>query len=184
MLLYTEVKNVLGIATSDTTKDSRITALIPWVIEFACKTLRTRFPGDIEVSGDGISFTASTKKIADTDAGFEDIIPGIEIYVSGTLLNDGFYTVSAATSSEITVSETLKDEVAGRTVTITNVVFSQALKLTLSKIIGFFLQNDPVGYSSQTIGPLNWDFVNAGAIPQNLISELYTAAGKSQVGGL
>ena len=68
-----------------------------------------------------ISFTASTKKITTggsvtfTD---QDLGAGDYITVDGSDDNDGTYTIAAVSATEITVNETLVDEVLGDTITI------------------------------------------------------------------
>ena len=67
-----------------------------------------------------ISFFASTKKIVSGASEFSitALFVGREFTVSGSVSNNETYTVAACTTSELTVNETLIDEVAGATVTI------------------------------------------------------------------
>lgn len=70
-----------------------------------------------------ISFDAASSKIT-SGAGEFDIYAlckGRKFTVSGSASNDGTYTVSAITESEITVEESLVDEAAGATVSIATV---------------------------------------------------------------
>ncbi len=68
-----------------------------------------------------ISFTASTKTIASAAAEFdtEACAVGRKLTVSGSNNNDGTYTIVSATTAAVVVSETLVDEAAGASVTIT-----------------------------------------------------------------
>jgi hypothetical protein len=184
LLTLSEVRGILCIPTADTTKDVSITVLIPNVIEFACQTLRTRFQGTISNISSNISFAGTGKTITDSDSGFSLFLTSMDVYVSGSRVNDGFYTINTLTSSVMTVNETLKDEPVNNEIQIYNVVIPQAVKLTLAKIIAHFLQKDKVGYKSFSVGSLNWNYANAGAIPQELISELYQSAGRASVGGV
>jgi hypothetical protein len=183
LLTKAEVKNVLGILVSDTSKDTYIDAYIPQVIDLACRTLKTHFQGDIANSNE-FAFSASSKTITDADSGFTDFLVSMDVYISGSKLNDGFYTISTLTSSILTVTETLKDEAIDNTIIISNVLMPVALKLTLSKIIGHYLQKDKVGYSAFGVGSINWTYSNAGALPKELINELYQSAGRSSVWGV
>jgi len=69
-----------------------------------------------------ISFTASTKRIADTDYRLKrfEVSDNVNslIKVSGTTTNAGVYTVSDCTAGGVTVTETISDEAAGASVTI------------------------------------------------------------------
>jgi len=182
LLTLDEVKGILGI--TDLTKDTSITALISNVIELACQTLRTRFQGSISITSSNVSFLSSVKTITDTAIGFQLFLTSMDVYISGSRVNDGFYSINALTSNVMTINEALKDEPEMNTIQIYNVAIPQAVKLTLSKIIAHFLQKDKVGYSALGIGPLHWNYANAGAIPRELISELYQSAGRASIGGV
>lgn len=68
-----------------------------------------------------ISFTAATKTISDSGAGFviNNFNPGDSITVSGSAHNNGTYTIVTVSSGAITVSQSLTDEVAGASMTLT-----------------------------------------------------------------
>lgn len=69
--------------------------------------------------GTGISFTAATKKIADTGNGLAQFLTGDTIWVRGSASNDGAYTVATGgVAGEIVTVEALVNEAAGATVTI------------------------------------------------------------------
>lgn len=70
-----------------------------------------------------ISFDAATKKITSTTAQFQTTFTpaGRIITVSGSLSNDGTYTVVSTTTTVITVTEALIDEAAGESITIATV---------------------------------------------------------------
>lgn len=72
-------------------------------------------------SGTGISFTAATKTIADSANGFitNNFHPGDTITVSGTVHNNGTYNVVTVLAGAITVSQSLTDESAGSSFTVT-----------------------------------------------------------------
>ena len=183
LLIKSEVKNILGIASTDTSKDTYIDALIPHVIELACQTIKSRFPGSVSNSNE-FSFDSATKTITDSDSGFSEFESGMGIYISGSKLNDGFKTVVTAADGSLIVSDTVYTEAEDDVITITDVKMPSALKLTLSKIIAHFLQKDKVGLTSFSVGSLSWYYANAGAVPNELIAELYKSAGKSSVWGV
>jgi hypothetical protein len=66
-----------------------------------------------------ISFTASSKTITDTTYGLGRFVSGDIIIVSGSTSNDGYYTVdNADANNTITVTESLTDESASASITI------------------------------------------------------------------
>jgi hypothetical protein len=67
-------------------------------------------------SSSGVSFSSAGKTI--TGSGFEDIDIGDTVEVSGAASNNRSFTVANATSSVITVNETVNDEAAGNNVRI------------------------------------------------------------------
>jgi hypothetical protein len=182
LLNKNEVKNILGII--DTAKDDSIVALIPNVIELACRTLKTRFQGTISNISSNIAFAGTGKTITDSGSGFSLFLTSMDVYISGSRVNDGFYTINTLTSTVMTVNETLKDEPANNEVQVYNVAIPQAMKLTLAKIIAHYLQKDKVGYTAFQVGSLNWTYANAGALPRELLAELYQSAGRASVWGV
>ena len=69
-----------------------------------------------------LSFTASSKIIADTAYGLKRYQTGDVIEISGSGSNDGYYTVATGNvANTLVVSETLQDEDAGASVTISQV---------------------------------------------------------------
>jgi len=75
-------------------------------------------PG-VETSGTGIAFVASTKKITNTGNDLAKFLTGTTIKVTGSVANDGVYTVATGgVAAEIVVTETLIDGAAGPSVTV------------------------------------------------------------------
>lgn len=81
-----------------------------------------------------ISFTASTKTIADSGSGFvtANFRAGDSIIVTGSASNNGTYTIVSVAVGAIVVVETLVDEVAGASDTITTVTANKVLRLNAS----------------------------------------------------
>jgi len=73
----------------------------------------------ITATGTGISFTASTKTIADTANGLAYFLTGDTIHVRDSTSNDGAYTVATGgVAGSIVVDQALTDESAGASVAI------------------------------------------------------------------
>lgn len=76
--------------------------------------------GTAAISGTDISFTASTKTIASVTTDLRYFKPGDKIASSGSTSNNGDLTVATVGGANaLTVSESLVDEAAGATVTLT-----------------------------------------------------------------
>ncbi|MBI3887537.1 hypothetical protein HY310_00525, partial [Candidatus Microgenomates bacterium] len=84
-----------------------------------------------------ISFTASTKTIADSGNGFvtANFRAGDSVIVTGSASNDGTYTIVSVAAGAIVVAETLVDESAGATVTLATVTIDKILRLNNSGLI-------------------------------------------------
>lgn len=71
-----------------------------------------------------ISFETATKKIKDSGDGLAIFETGEILVVSGSALNDGYYTIATGgVAAEIVVSEALVEEAAGASVTLTATVY-------------------------------------------------------------
>lgn len=81
-----------------------------------------------------ISFTASTKTIADSGSGFvtANFRPGDSIIVTGTASNNGTYTVVSVAAGAIVVVETLVNESAGSSFTLTTVTINKLVRYSSS----------------------------------------------------
>jgi len=102
--------------------DAELMAYLNDAQKEACRRgyLIVTYPSQVKLTGNSnISFANSTKKITKATGGF--LLASIEsevntferddtINVSGTVLNDGDYTISNVTDTDITVLETLQDE--------------------------------------------------------------------------
>lgn len=70
-----------------------------------------------------ISFTSSTGVIASSSLDFSIYHAGEIIWINGSLSNDGKYTITDSSANTITVSESLTDESAGESVTVSKEVW-------------------------------------------------------------
>lgn len=75
-------------------------------------------PGDDRATNT-LSFTAATKTIADSAANLPLLVPGDTFVIAGSASNNGRYTVVSRTAAAVVVSQTLVNESAGATVTLT-----------------------------------------------------------------
>jgi len=72
-----------------------------------------------KLTGATIAFVATTKKITDSNNGLAGFLTGDKIKVTGSVSNDGTYTIiTGGVAGEIVVEEALVDEDAGASITI------------------------------------------------------------------
>jgi len=175
----TEIKTLLQISVTD--YDSLIDALIPIVQDEIVGYCNSHFAKDVYndatnmvyEGADTISFTASTKKIADSADGFI-FAAGQDIYITGSDYNDGHYTIVTADEDEMVVSETLIDELAGAYVSIKLVTFPKALKMIVADMIAYKINGKDAGVTSESVsGGVSLSFgQESGSYPQSLLSGL------------
>jgi len=81
-----------------------------------------------------ISFTASTKVIADSASGFvtANLRAGDSVIVTGTVSNNGTYTIVSVAAGSIVVVESLVDESAGSSFTLTAVTINKLARYSAS----------------------------------------------------
>lgn len=83
------------------------------------QSIRERLLDQHSYTADTLSFDSATKTITDTARGLRRFIEQTTIQISGSVDNDGFYTVtSGGSASNLIVEEALTDESAGETVTL------------------------------------------------------------------
>lgn len=149
----TEIKNILGLSLSDTSKDGRISFLMNIVEAELHDICKNHFIRDIDldnnkyIGANTLSFTASTNKINDSANNLTNFIVGNTIKVIGSLENDGIYYISAidAGGAYITLDSTygqVVDEIAGEYIGIYKLWYSKALKLPFSAMINYRLSED------------------------------------------
>lgn len=73
--------------------------------------------GYSNANGTDFAFDSATSTITTGTTDLSGVSVGDKLYISGSSLNDGQYTVTAAGANSITVAETLQDEAAGQSVT-------------------------------------------------------------------
>jgi len=157
-----EVKYLLNY--TDDTYDTRIKTLIPYMPERVALLCNNKFMNiDCRTtSADDIVFASATNPtITTTDEGFteDNFLADMDIYVEGSLLNDGFYTISTVTSTvmTLTTADELTDETVSTediTITITQVKWPKGIKPIIANMIRYDMI-DRVGRSgvkSERIG--------------------------------
>jgi len=156
-----EVKTLKQITVS--TYDTLITTLIPIVQNEINDICHNYFlSSSVEYEADTIAFLdTDPDTITDSaelfvDSNFAD---GMEIYVSGSINNDGYYTVDTAAAGTLTLASanTLIAEAAGETITINRVIWPQALKLVSANMIWQQVsRGQNPGFKSERLGDYSY----------------------------
>lgn len=134
-----EVKSLLQISSSDTSKDDLIDSLILKVQDFIIRRINNFFVPDVYAFGSRISFTASDKSINDLDLllNVDGLAAGNDIIILGSYQNGNkLFSISTITSSKIVVNEVIVDEPSyDQVVYIQRVQFTQDIVLAATDFI-------------------------------------------------
>lgn len=176
IITRTEVKTYLGITS--TTSDDLIDAYLPAVIdEFFqytnnyFKSDSARYSGYVSFSSAGTATLPSNEWEADYD-----FYAGDEIYVHGSVRNDGPYTISSLTTGVMTISTTatLKAEDELVPCDVFKVEFPVSAKPVIAQMIKFKMEN-PLGVpQSERLGDYSVTYANnmQGGYPDGIASAL------------
>ena len=139
-----EVKKLLQIPASDTSKNDAIDSLIVKVQSFFVKRINNCVVPNFYYESNHISFVASDKSLNDDNAGFLDagFAVGNEILVQRTFQNDKIFKIASITASKITVSETVVDEDSDLRIIIHKVVFDGEIEMAAIDFIASKLNAD------------------------------------------
>lgn len=139
-----EVKKLLQIPTSDSTKDALINSLIVKVQSFFIKRINNCVVPNFYHESNNISFATSDKSINDDNAGFIDAGFAVdnEILVQGTFQNDGVYTIESITASKIVVKENVVDEDSDLRTIIHRIVFDGEVEMAAIDFIASKLNKE------------------------------------------
>lgn len=139
-----EVKKLLQIPTSDTSKDDAIDSLIVKVQSFFIKRINNCVVPNFYHESNNISFATSDKSINDDNAGFIDAGFAVdnEILVQGTFQNDGVYTIESITASKIVVKENVVDEDSDLRTIIHRIVFDGEVEMAAIDFIASKLNKE------------------------------------------
>jgi len=171
-----DVKTLLNY--TDDTYDVRIKALIPYVQDKVVAITNNHFANDsIESYGEDYVFaSADNPTITATDPGFteEGFKNGDDIWIHGSVRNDGVYQISTAASTVLTLTvdasgvvqdEDVEDEdVSG--VYITYVRFPRGIKPAVANMIRYDLleRAERTGVSSESVGNYSVSYFRAAGL--------------------
>lgn len=170
-----EIKTIIGISQSDTSKDSDIKTFMQIIEEEIHDICKNNFVRDRDLinekyfpSSINISFEASSYKILDSDNGLYDaFISGNSIKVFGSLENDGIYLVDtiAVDGSYLTINSdygSLTDESAGEAISLYKLWYPKPLKFAIAHMINYRLSPDSLlkskGIESEKVDDYNVKF--------------------------
>jgi hypothetical protein len=185
LITATEAKTLLQIF--GTTYDTLIAALIPVVRREIIDITNNRFLNPyVCLSSGSISFAAATTgppavgpTITDSQGSFllYHFNSGMDICVSGSIKNDGYYETTTIAAGTITLAttETLTDEASGLSAPlIQQMVFPTDLKMIAARMIAFQMDKWQLsGESSRSISDLSISYAGGGYYPAALSKELY-----------
>lgn len=173
----TTVKRFLQITS--TTNDLLILDLMPVVQRQIIDYCNNRFlDKNVYLVSSGISFT-NPITITDSESGFVDahFYGGMDILVSGSYNNNGFYEVDSVAAGTLTLDsrESLVTEDEDVAVTIYKVDFPKSLQMTFAKMINYNLQKNAItGVQSQRLADYSVTYANVGGAdyPESIVSGL------------
>jgi hypothetical protein len=150
-----EVKTLLQI--TDATKDDLIDALIPILQDDILAYLNNNFKVPLYRENISISFDEATNEIRDSENGFTEakFSDAIHVIVEGSKRNDGIYYVNTVTAGVLTIGsgKAVVDEAAGEYICVTKIMFPDALKLAVSRMIAGAVEKASMnGIKSESIG--------------------------------
>lgn len=160
-----EVKSLLQISSSDTSKDDLIDSLILKVQDFIIRRINNFFVPDVYAFGSSISFTALDKSITDLDAllNVDGLAAGNDIIILGSYQNGNkLFSIATIAAAKITVNEVIVDEPSyNQTITIQRVQFTEDIKMAAAEFISSrMVQNKTV--SSYSLGDFSESYFAQG----------------------
>ena len=174
LITVAEVNAILNISG----KDDVIAGIIPFAESFAIDYCKNPFHiSDQMVESYDISFQSAAKKIVTTsDLFISDLIhfqPGLHIHVQHSILNDGFFLLSAVTINELTVSaeDNLFDETDGALIRIDLVKIPPGFKLSIANFIGYQMKGVSSNLQSESIG----DYSYSNRPGEEILSQYFKA---------
>lgn len=171
-----EIKTIIGISQSDTSKDSTIKTFMQIIEEEIHDICKNDFLRERDLINEkylssslNISFEASSYKILDSDNNFDTaFIAGDSIKVFGSLYNDGIYLVDtvAVDGSYLTIDSdygSITDEASGvSAIGIYKLWYPKPLKFAIAHMINYRLSSDSLlkskGIESERVDDYNVKF--------------------------
>ena len=160
-----EVKELLQIASTDTSKDALIDSLILKVQDFIIRRINNFFVPDVYASGSRISFASVDKSINDLDSllNVEGLGVGNDIAILGSYQNGNkLFSIATIAAAKITVNEVIAEEPSyNQTITIQRVQFTEDIKMAAAEFISSrMVQNKTV--SSVSLGDFSESYFAQG----------------------
>jgi hypothetical protein len=180
ILTTSECKTLIREGSTD--YDAIIGELIPIVQEDIIEhTNNTFFSRQSIVYGNGISFSTSTgggDKISDTEEDFQEdetqFVIG-DVYVHGSKHNDGVHEVASVADGTLTLSSSggVVAEDADAYVTVAQIEWPKALKLTAAKMVWYQVKNHKMNdEQSETREGKGVTYAGANMYPERLMNSL------------
>ena len=180
-----ETKNLLN--WTDDNRDTQIRTMIPYVrdtVSLICNTRFTNKKCETNYANDIVFASATNPTITTTDEGFteDNFKANMDIYVVGSLLNDGFYNLNAVSSTVMTLQATdaLQDEITSAQdtiVTITQVKWPESIKPVVANMLRYDIitRMTRTGVKSERIGNYAATYFGASGMgyPDDILSGLY-----------
>lgn len=147
-----EVRGLLSIPNSDTSRDGLIATLIPLVQERVMKYCNNSFDFyNIQSYDSSFTFDSSANTITDSNSNFvvNNWKADLEFRIAGSLYNDGIYTVKTVTAGVLTTKEDIVDESPSDTpdddtiyILLQAIKFPTAVKIPVSIYIDWLSRNN------------------------------------------
>lgn len=160
-----EVKKLLQIPTSDTSKDDAIDSLILKVQTFFIKRINNCVVPNFYKEGYNISFDSSDRSINDSDSGLVDAGFAVnnEILIQGSFQNDKVFKIESITEGKIVVvtdaNAAITTEESGNRIIIHRVEFSGEIEMAAIDFIAERL-NKSRNISSHSLGDHSETFIS------------------------
>ncbi|MBI1939174.1 MAG: phage head-tail connector protein [Ignavibacteriales bacterium] len=178
-----EIKHILGIEDTDTSKDNLINSLVGPSEEFVFMHTNNSFEifeQDFYIEANKISFKKAEKKINNPDGGFvaNGLKTGTSIRVSGSFLNDGAYRTKEVTETDIELEsdQDIEDEAADSNcfIRITMMRLPKGVKVFIAKFIQHLFSNNKSseGIASESFGGYSVSYITEDKIPDTLLAIL------------
>lgn len=168
-----EIKTLLQI--SDTSKDDLINMLIP-IVENDIIEYTNNFKNGLKIiTTTNCTFINESNTITVNNS----FLSGQMIYVKGSQLNDGVYTINSRTDTTLTINSlyTLQDEIIDTVIEIFPLIIPKDIKLAFVSMINYKLSKTKDNVKAESIGDYSATFNNAAddtlnGYPKNIMKGL------------
>ena len=156
MALLTATEVTIYSSISATAGTITAQGLIPLVQDQIALVTNWYFETELYLSG-MMTFNATAGTIA-ADSSFSDqnFVIGDDIRISNSYRNNGYFTVTDVSGSTLTVSESVTEELSGRSILVSVVKWPKSLKPIAAEMIAYDYDVRPsrtAGITSRTLGP-------------------------------